>query len=116
MICHQPTKAKKGGRTRKRIKPFHRRNCRKETIVGQSESLKHKKQNDQTFRKMRYLKISKSQNFLREAIVQESAVFNIVQKAFDPPPPHSFENYVVNFSEGILTKVRKCLSLQLLTK
>ena len=46
-------KGKKGGRARKRIKLFHGRNCRKETIVGQSESLKHKKQNDQTFRKMR---------------------------------------------------------------
>ena len=41
--------------------------------------------------------------------------FNIVQKAFDPPPL-SFEHYVVNFSEGILTKVRKHLSRQLSTK
>ena len=32
------------------------------------------------------------------------------------PPPLSFEHYVVNFSEGILTKVRKCLSRQLSTK
>ena len=52
---------------------------------------------------------------LREAILQEKcSFFNIVQKAFDPPP-HSFEHYVVNFSEGILTKVRKCLSRQLST-
>ena len=40
--------------------------------------------------------------------------FNIVQKAFDPP--FSFEHYVVNFSEGTLTKVRKRLSRQLSTK
>ena len=47
---------------------------------------------------------------------KKSAVFlNIVQKAFDPPPL-SFEHYVVNFSEGILTKVRKRLSRQLSTK
>ena len=32
------------------------------------------------------------------------------------PPPHSFEHYVVNFSEGILTKVRKLLVQQLSTK
>ena len=44
---------------------------------------------------------------------KKSAVFfNIVQKAFDPPPL-SFEHYVVNFSEGILTKVCKRLSQQL---
>jgi len=30
--------------------------------------------------------------------------------------PLSFEHYVVNFSEGILTKVRKRLSQQLSTK
>ena len=47
---------------------------------------------------------------------EKSAVFfNIVLKAFDPLPL-SFEHYVVNFSEGILTKVRKRLSQQLLTK
>ena len=47
---------------------------------------------------------------------KKSAVFlNIVQKAFDPPPL-SFEHHVVNFSEGILTKVRKRLSQQLSTK
>ena len=47
---------------------------------------------------------------------EKSAVFfNIVQKAF-APPPLSFEHYVVNFSEGIFTKVRKRLSQQLLTK
>ena len=49
---------------------------------------------------------------LREAILQEKcSFFNIVQKAFDPPP-HLFEHYVVIFSEGILTKVRKRLSQQ----
>ena len=32
------------------------------------------------------------------------------------PPPLSFEHHVVNFSEGILTKVRKRLSQQLSTK
>ena len=45
--------------------------------------------------------------------------FDIVQKAFDPPPPprpHLFEHYVMNFSEGILTKERKRLSRQLSTK
>ena len=51
---------------------------------------------------------------------KKSAVFfNIVQKAFDPPrgpPPLVSFEYVVNFSEGILTKVRKRLSQQLLTK
>ena len=37
---------------------------------------------------------------------KKSAVFfNIVQKAFDPPPL-SFEHYVGNFYEGILTKER----------
>ena len=52
----------------------------------------------------------------REAIVQEKCnFFNIVQKA-PGPPPHSFEHYVVNFSEGILTKVRKRPSQQLSTK
>ena len=51
---------------------------------------------------------------LREAILQEKcSFFNIVQKAFDPPP-HLFEHYVANFSEAILTKVR--LLQQLLTK
>ena len=50
-----------------------------------------------------------------EAILSKSAVFfNIIQKTFDTP--HSFERYVVNFSEGILTKVRKRLSQQLSTK
>ena len=48
--------------------------------------------------------------------MQEKCIFfNIVQKAFDPPP-HLFEHYVVNFSGGILTKVRKRLSQQLSTK
>ena len=54
---------------------------------------------------------------IREAIVQEKcSFFNIVQKAFDPPPTLRLNMYVVNFSEGILTKVRKRLSQQLLTK
>ena len=51
----------------------------------------------------------------KPACKKSAVFFNIVQKAFDPPP-HSFEHYVVNFSEGILTKVRKCLSQQLSTK
>ena len=38
---------------------------------------------------------------IREASVQEKcSFFNIVQNAFDPPPP-LFEHYVVNFFEGI---------------
>ena len=45
----------------------------------------------------------------------KSGIFSIVQKGFDPPP-HLFEHYVVNFTEGILTKVRKGLSRQLSTK
>ena len=55
---------------------------------------------------------------IREAIPREKgSFFNIVQKAFDPPSrPLSFEHYVVNFSEGILTKVRKRLSQQLSTR
>ena len=32
------------------------------------------------------------------------------------PPPLSFEHYVVNFSEGILTRLRKRMSQQLSTK
>ena len=52
----------------------------------------------------------------RKPSCKKSAVFfNIVQKAF-APPPLSFEHHVVNFSEGILTKVCKRLSQQLLTK
>ena len=39
----------------------------------------------------------------------------LFKKPLDPPPP-LFEHYVVNFSEGILTKVRKRLSRQLSTK
>ena len=46
---------------------------------------------------------------------EEYSFFNIVQKAF-APPPHSFEHYVVNFAEGILKKVRKHLLQQLSTK
>ena len=41
---------------------------------------------------------------------EKCSFFNIVQKAFDlppPPTPNSFEHYVVNFSEGILTEVCK---------
>ena len=52
-------------------------------------------------------------SMIREAILLEKcSFFKIVQKAFDPP----FEHYVVNFSEGILTKVRKRLLQQLSTK
>ena len=47
--------------------------------------------------------------------VKKVQFFNIVQKAF-APPPHSFEHYVVNFSEGLFTKVRNRLSRQLSTK
>ena len=39
---------------------------------------------------------------------KEQFFFNIVQKAFGPPPL-LFEHYVVNFSEGILTKARERL-------
>ena len=47
--------------------------------------------------------------FLGKPSWEKSAEFlNIVQKAFDPPPL-LFEHHVVNFSEGILTKVRKRL-------
>ena len=46
---------------------------------------------------------------------KKSAVFfNIVQKAFDPPP-FCLNIYVVNFSEGISTNVRKRLSHTLST-
>ena len=64
------------------------------------------------------LKINNEELRIREASVQEKcSFFNIVQKAFGPPPlPLSFEHYLVNFSEGILTKVRKRLSQQLSTK
>ena len=40
------------------------------------------------------------------AVLKSAVFFNNVQKAFDPPP-HSFEHYMVNFSEGILTIVDK---------
>ena len=60
-------------------------------------------------------KYDENSRLLGKPTWEKSAVFfNIVQKAFDPPPL-SFEHYVVNFSEGILTKVRKCLSRQLST-
>ena len=50
---------------------------------------------------------------IREAIAEEKcSFFNIVQKAFDTPPL-LFEHHVVNFSEGMLTKVRKRLSQHL---
>ena len=53
---------------------------------------------------------------IREASVQEKcSFFNIVQKPLIPTPL-SFEHYVVNFSEGILTKVRNRLSQRLSTK
>ena len=46
---------------------------------------------------------------------KKSAVFlNIVQNAFDPPL--WFEHYVVIFSEGIVTRLRKRMSQQLSTK
>ena len=62
------------------------------------------------------LNLARSYFPLGKPSFQKSAVFfNIVQKAFDPPPL-LFEHYVVNFSEGILTKVRKRLSQQLSTK
>ena len=49
--------------------------------------------------------------------IRKVQFFNIVQKAFDkPPPPFRLNIYVVNSSEGILTKVRKRLSHQLFTK
>ena len=41
-----------------------------------------------------------------QTIIKSAVFFNIVQKAFDPPP-FRLNTYVVNFSEGILTKVRK---------
>ena len=51
---------------------------------------------------------------LGKPLDKKSAVF--VQKVFDPIPPFRLNIYVVNFSEGILTKVRKRLSQQLSTK
>ena len=42
--------------------------------------------------------------------------WTLFKNPLTPPPPLSFEHYVVNFSEGILTKVRKWLSRQLSTK
>ena len=48
---------------------------------------------------------------------EKSAVFfNIVEKAFDPPPPISLNIMWWIFFEGILTKVRKRLLQQLSTK
>ena len=40
---------------------------------------------------------------------KSAVLLNLVQKAFDLPPFH-LNSYVVNFSEGILTKVHKRLS------
>ena len=52
---------------------------------------------------------------IREVSVKEKCIFLTL---FKKPltPPLSFEHYVVNFSEGILTKLRKPLSQQLSTK
>ena len=59
---------------------------------------------------LKYVSFFNSPSLIREAIPREKcSFFNIVQKAFDPPPL-SFEHYVVNFSEEILTKVRKTQS------
>ena len=43
---------------------------------------------------------SVTSNLGKPSFKKSAVFFNIVQKAFDPPPP-SFEHYVVNFSEGI---------------
>ena len=59
---------------------------------------------------------SKQKNFLGKPSREKSAVFLTLFKKPLTPPPLSFEHYVVNFSEGILTKVRKRLSRQLSTK
>ena len=48
--------------------------------------------------------------------VKKCSFFEHCSKSLWPPPPLSFEHYVMNFSEGILAKVRKHLSRQLLTK
>ena len=54
---------------------------------------------------------------IREAITREKcSFFEHCSKSLWPSPPHSCEHYVVNFSEGILAKVRKHLSRQLSTK
>ena len=54
--------------------------------------------------------------FLREAVMREKCSFFEHCSKGLWPPPLLFEHYVVNFSEGILTKVRKRLSQQLSTK
>ena len=46
---------------------------------------------------------------------KKCSFFKYCSKSLWPPPP-SFEHYVVNFSEGILTKVRRRLPRQLSTK
>ena len=47
------------------------------------------------------LKINNEELRIREASVQEKcSFFNIVQKAFDPPPL-SFEHHVVNFLKSV---------------
>ena len=43
--------------------------------------------------------------------IRKVQFFNIVKKSLLPPPPFRL-NIVVNFSEGILTKVRKRQSQQ----
>ena len=61
---------------------------------------------------MRKFKIS----VLREADIREKcSFFNIVQKAFDPPPL-SFEHHVGNISEAILTKVPDATIIHQITR
>ena len=63
-----------------------------------------------------YYRVSqKNVNRIREASLQEKCIFLTL---FKKPltPPFRLNTYVVNFSEGILTKVRKRLSQQLSTK
>ena len=69
----------------------------------------------QAYPRIKRPKITQVFGLGKPSIKKSAVFFNIVQKAFDPPPL-SFEHYVVNFSEGILTKVRKRLSRQLSTK
>ena len=60
--------------------------------------------------------INKKYHAIREAILREKCSFlTLFKKPLNPPPPLLFEHYVVNFSEGILTKVRKRLLQQLST-
>ena len=55
--------------------------------------------------------LSERQDLGKPSFKKSAVFFNIVQKAF-APPPFLFEHYVVNLSEGISTKVRKRLSRQ----